>query len=111
MHWSEDPAFLQRTRQFLGLTQAELAREAGVKPSRIGDLEAGRRSMSTKEKASVWAVLAMRESALRNEYAVPRLQSLTKLLPDGKHPTKHDIERELSRLERQASEESTEALR
>lgn len=52
-----DPERVMARRYALGLLQRELAERAGVSPQMVCDIEAGRRSGSTRTRARIAAAL------------------------------------------------------
>jgi transcriptional regulator with XRE-family HTH domain len=74
-HWSEDRAELRKQRKALGMSQADLARKAGVSRSLVRDVEIGRIKLRDRLSHALWEAIAL----LRNE----RIQLKDLIPPDG----------------------------
>jgi len=58
MEWQENRELLKRTRERLGLSQADLAKESGIPKWVIADCESGRRRMKGPKVSALWQALA-----------------------------------------------------
>jgi len=67
MEWFEDPKVLRTRRKRLGVTQVDLAAEAGVNRAVIADIEAGRRPLGEDVRTPIWKAVASFDSARQKE--------------------------------------------
>lgn len=54
LNWREDPAHLKEWRETLGVTQPELAKEAGVSKTLIALIEKGKRPLVEPSRTAIW---------------------------------------------------------
>lgn len=57
LKWYEDPKVLKDARKKYGITQAQLAKRAGVKLSLIANIESGRRRLSEDIRKPIWEAI------------------------------------------------------
>ncbi len=114
MNWFNDPSFIQRVRERLGLSQTELGTKAGLRRSMIADIETGRRHLSAEVRTRIWQALAEVELQLKAQQIVP-LPSLAGQPKPGVplssllgRPTREEVERELAAIEKATSKAELE---